>query len=92
LEYDLRRYLQVDVRGLFTHPRTITYRQVIVWIRHLPADSALAIRGLAGEVRNSFNDAMSVAMVNELRVLNWRYLAAHSDEKPEQPHLIQLAE
>lgn len=92
MEWDLRRYLQVDVRGLFTRPRTVTHRQVIVWLRHLPADSALGIRGLAGEVKNSFYDAMWVSVLNELRVLNWRYLSAHSEKPPEKPHVVELAE
>ncbi|MEU0467320.1 hypothetical protein ABZ215_25235 [Amycolatopsis sp. NPDC006131] len=94
LEYDLRRYLHVDVRGLFTSPRTITRRQVIVWIRHLPADSALGIRGLAGEVKNSFYDQIHVGVLNALWRLNFNYLRAHSAEgsKPEEPDYIVLGD
>jgi hypothetical protein len=67
-------------------------RQVIVRIRHLPADSALAIRGIAGEVGNSFHDYMAVGILNELRVANYMYASAHSgkDRKPEKPALIEL--
>ncbi len=45
LEYDLKVFLHEDIRGLFTAPQRITWRQVCVWLRHLPGDSALVRRG-----------------------------------------------
>jgi hypothetical protein len=82
----------MDIRGLFTRPKAITYRQVMVRIRHLPEDSALAMRGLAGETKNSFYDHMWVGVLNELRVANYLYVSAHSgkDRTPEKPNLIEL--
>lgn len=47
VEADLSRYHQLDLRGLLAVPQTLTRRQVIVRLRHLPEDSAVkvALRG-----------------------------------------------
>jgi hypothetical protein len=79
LEYDLMRYMNgTDVRGLYT--KTITYRQVATWIRHLPEDSALSRRGWGGDVKSSFREKLMVATINELRQGNHNYVLAHTDE------------
>jgi hypothetical protein len=93
LESDLDRYYSIDVRGLFTQPRKLTYRQVIVRIRHLPHDSALARRGEAGEYKFSFQDKLQAALLNELRLANYYYVVAHSDAKkkpPKEPQMLEL--
>lgn len=90
LEYDLARFLNRDVRGLFTTPRTLTWRQVIVWIRHLPAESALARRGLVGEQSWSVSEHLLASVVDTLRALDWHYVSAHTaDEPPPAPIMVR---
>jgi hypothetical protein len=87
LEYDLARFLNRDVRGLFTRPRTLTWRQVIVWIRHLPSDSALARAGLAGRLTWGIQEHLTASVLDSMRVLTWYYLTAHvgPDDAPQPP-------
>lgn len=89
LEYDLRRYLQVDIRGLFRTPRELTYRQVASWLDFLPSDSALVRRGFGGDTEIGLPDRLAAEIVNQLRVIDWHYLSAHSKETPDPPDLIE---
>jgi hypothetical protein len=90
LEYDLRRYLDVDLRGLYSSPRTITQRQVMVWLRYLPSDAALSRRGLAGDRRSDMTEILQVATLNELRLLNNYYVRSHSNGEIDEPDLLSI--
>lgn len=90
LEYDLARYVNRDVRGLFTSPRTLTWRQVIVWIRHLPSDSALGRRGLVADRSWGTTEHLLASVVDTLRIVDWHYVSAHStDGPPESPIMVR---
>lgn len=90
LEADLMRFYHIDLRDLFTQPRKITIRQVVTWMRHLPSDSALSRRGIAGDPIPSPSAFIQAASVNEIRLLRWLYTTAHSKTEPEQPEMIDL--
>jgi hypothetical protein len=92
LEYDLRAILAVDIRGLFTSPPTISLRQVIVWIRYLPSDSALGRRGAAGDMKHTLHDRLLAAIVNTGLIHDYHYVGAHSDKGkgPDVPDLIRF--
>lgn len=42
VEADLGRFYGLDLLDLWRRPRRLTYRQVLVRVRHLPAESAVA--------------------------------------------------
>jgi hypothetical protein len=89
LEYDLARYLHVDVRGLFVTPPALTWRQVIVWIRHLPTDSALARRGVLGPGAWSIRDHMLASVIDSIRLVDWHYVSAHVPDEVPPPTMIR---
>lgn len=63
-----------------------------MWIRHLPAESALARRHIAGEVKPTDQDRLQAGVINELRRLNYMFHMANSSEDVEtpEPNFIEL--
>ncbi len=94
LEHDLWVHCNgVELKWLFQKPAKITWRRVIIYIRHLPGESALARRGFAGDVNFSTEEKLTAEVINTLRIHNFMYLSAHSKEEngtPEFPELIEL--
>lgn len=90
LEYDLKVYLHENIAGMFIDPRTITYRQVIVWLRYLPEDSALARRGEAGDVKPSATNRLQAMLINQVRIHDWHYMSAHSKDRVAEPDLLEF--
>lgn len=89
LEYDLACYLHADARGLFASPPSLTWRQVIVWLRHLPSESALGRCGVLGARSWTLRDHMMASLVDGLRVLDWHYVCAHSPDEVPPPTMIR---
>lgn len=89
LEADLKRFYQTDLRDLYRSPRTLTRRQVCVWLRHLPSDSALARRGYAGDTKPSLTEKLQVEMVNELRRVFW-VIGTQNLKRVSDPITIEL--
>jgi hypothetical protein len=90
LESDLKRFYGEDIRGLLSEPKWLTYRQVIVWLRHLPEDAALSRRSWAGDRLPSDRDRLMVAAINERRLATYYYLIAHGGDKAQEPIFIDL--
>lgn len=62
----------------------------MVWLRHLPSDSALARRGVAGDRWSDMTEILQVAAVNELRLLNYYYVLGHSSGDVSEPDLLSI--
>lgn len=83
----------MDIRDLLRLPRRLTARQVIVYLRHLPNDSALARRGVAMDVAPSQDFRGLSELVNQLRILDYHFVCANTQKKedlPKKPRLIEL--
>lgn len=80
----------MDLRGLYSEPKTVTRRQLVAWLRHLPSDSALARRGLAGDKHSDQNEILQVSMINELRLANYYYVRSHSSGDVDEPTLLEI--
>ncbi len=49
-------------------------RKLIMWIRHLPSDSALAARGYAGDDRWGMTEHLMATAVDYLQLIDHHYL------------------
>jgi hypothetical protein len=87
LQYDLKAELRVDLKGLFSGQFTL--RDLVVWVKHLPSDSALGRRGI-GEHKPALTDRLFASSINEQRLMRWTYISARSNERVEQPDLVDL--
>lgn len=89
LEYDLKRYLHEDIRGLFTSPPRLTWRQVAVWIRHLPGDSALARKGFVagGWTRQ---EHLTASVIDTLRVFQYHWFTSKVSEPDDLEEPVML--
>lgn len=89
LEYDLKTQVQERITGLFTSPPRFTIRELVVWMNHFPADSALGRRGI-GEHKPSLTDRLMAASINELRVGNHQYLKKNFNADDVKLDLVNL--
>lgn len=91
LEYDLQAHCNgIDLLDFFR--KKISVRKLIMLIRHLPSDSALASRGIAGDGRWGTNDHLQAAILDTLAVLDHHLLAVNGNKFPapkpvERPNL-----
>ena len=85
LEYDLKVFFHEDIRGLYTGK--LTRRQVCVWIRHLPGESALVRRGVV-ETEWSRSEHFAVSTWDTARTSNYYTLAVGGVKDLEAPEPI----
>jgi hypothetical protein len=105
VECDLQRYYGLDFRDLFLRDTRLTWRRLLVLLRHLPPESALntAIRNDASESelarssaqsdptqgRWSATDSMLASILDEIRMGNWAYVQVHSEQSVRRPEPIR---
>ncbi len=83
LEYDLQAYCGgVDILDFFRKKYSI--RKLIMWIRHLPSNSALASRGIGGDGRWNTTEHLLAAAIDSLSVMDYHVLAVNGN-KPDKP-------
>jgi hypothetical protein len=82
---DLRRYWSVDLRGLFSHPPTVSPEEVLWLYEQLP-DNAATRRSPNGEQGHWELGTMLQAMtVNAIQANTYTYIVAHSKKPPKPP-------
>lgn len=86
LEYDLQAYLNIDLAGLWQGKFSV--RKLIMWIRHLPTDSALAARGFAGDDRWGATEHLLATATDYLHLLDYHFLKANSTGKIDKPEFV----
>lgn len=105
IECDLQRYYGLDYRDLFLRDTRLTWRRLLVLLRHLPPESALntAIRNDASEselARNSAQadpargrwsatESMLASILDAIRMGNWAYVQVHSEQSVPKPEPIR---
>jgi len=102
IEADFQRYYGLDYLDRFRPGRSLGWRKLLVFIEHLPPESALntAIRNslpedhIADRPREpakspwSTMELLTAALIDELRVNGWMYAQAHSETTIPRPEPI----
>ncbi len=88
LEYDLQAHCNgVDLLGLYR--KEFSVRKLIMWVRHLPGDSALASRGYAGDDRWSITDQLIAATADYIHLLDYHFLKSKGAKNMGEPKWIE---
>ncbi len=60
-------------------------RKLIMWVRHLPTDSALASRGYAGDDRWGATDHLLATVADYVNLLDFHFLKANGGKNLTDP-------
>ncbi len=60
-----------------------------MWIRHLPSDSALVARGVAGDDRWGMNEHILAAVLDTLGYLDYHLLAVNGNKSAKAPKPVE---
>lgn len=59
-----------------------------MWLRHLPSDSALAARGMAGDDRWGMNEQLLAVIADYNLIQDFHFLKAHGGN-PDKPQFVE---
>jgi hypothetical protein len=103
IEADLARYYRLELSDLFQPGSSLTWRRLLVLLKHLPPESAVntAIRNRTPEDVLSESDhdpatgkwstveTLLAVLIDEMRIWQWIYVQAHTDKKLPRPDPIR---
>lgn len=88
IEADLLRWYQLDLQRDLGTDR-LTWRRLRVLLGQLHRESGWVQRAGGDEVRWGVQEHLLASVVDELRILDWHYVGAHSGKrKPPELHLL----
>lgn len=83
----MQAHCNIDILDFFRHKYSI--RKLIMWIRHLPSESALAARGIAGDDRWGKGEYLAAIIADYINVLDYHFLSANGAKSLKKPEFIE---
>lgn len=90
LEYDLQAHCHIDLLDLYRGKLSV--RKLVYMLRHLPTDSALGARGLAGDDRWGMGDHLTAIVADYLHVLDYHFLQVNGAKNIKKPEMLPRPE